>query len=59
MRVKIGDRWHDVSSASPICIELSECDRRNIAAMSPTATKYAVFTDDDPRSPEQKLEWMS
>ena len=58
MRVKIGTRWHEVASDSALCVELTEADRRNIAAMAPDATKYAVFSDDDPRSSAEKFDWM-
>lgn len=58
MRVKIGNRWHDVVSDGPLCVELTDADRRNIAAMVPHATKYAVFSDDDERSSDEKREWM-
>lgn len=58
MRVKFGDQWHSVSADAAICIELTDADRRNIANMHPSATKYAVFADNDPRTSDAKLEWM-
>lgn len=58
MRVKIGARWHEVASDNALCVELTEADRRNIAAMAPNATKYAVFSEDDARTSAEKLEWM-
>lgn len=39
-------------------VEFSEDDKRNIARMLPEVTKYAVFTDDDNRTREQKRDWM-
>lgn len=58
MRVKVEDRWHEVTPTSAICVELSDADRRNIANMADGATKYAAFSDADPRDPAAKLEWM-
>lgn len=58
MRVKVGEQWHEVTADAAICVELSSADRRNIANMLPEATRYAVFSDSDRRSPEEKLAWM-
>jgi hypothetical protein len=58
MRVKIGDTWHEVTATSPICVELTLADRRNISAMLPEATKYAVFAGDDVRDAAVKRDWM-
>lgn len=58
MRVKVGDEWHAVESGKPIMVELTDADRRNIAAMLPEATKYACFDDSAPLSPDEKFAWM-
>ncbi|MBB3910847.1 hypothetical protein [Sphingomonas desiccabilis] len=58
MRIKIADTWHEVKLGTPIMIELSQADRRNIANMAPTATKYACFADGEPMSVDQKRDWM-
>lgn len=58
MRIKIGDTWHEAEPGKAIMVELSDDDKSNLSRMAPEATKYAVFTDDDPRTREQKLEWM-
>lgn len=58
MRVKVGDRWHEVTPDAALCVELTEADRRNIANMAPWATKYAAFADDDPRDRDAKMKWM-
>lgn len=48
MRVKVGDRWFEPAKGVPVMIELTEGDKRNIAAMEPAATRYAVLVDGDP-----------
>ncbi len=45
MRVKLGDRWHEVGPGHPIAVELTLKDRDNIANMLPEATRYGVFPD--------------
>lgn len=45
MRVKLGDRWHEVGPGHPIAVELTLKDRDNIAKMLPEATRYGVFPD--------------
>jgi hypothetical protein len=44
MKVKIGETIYD-SVEQPIVVILSEADKRNIAGMSPTATKYCAGPD--------------
>lgn len=58
MRVKVGQTWYEVSAKTPILIEMTDSDRKNIAAMDPTCTMYAVFAEDDPLTTEQRLQWM-
>lgn len=58
MRVKVGDRWHAVDTTRSLMIEVSEADRRNIAAMAPDARFYACFDDRDSLSADEKLAWM-
>ena len=57
MKVKVGDTWYDANE-QPLCVELSEQDKINIANMDPEATKYAVFPEVDETTKEWKLEWM-
>ena len=45
MRVKVGNVWHEASPNSPIAIELSDADKRNIAAMHPECSRYGVFAE--------------
>lgn len=42
MKVKIGSKTYD-STIEPIMIVLSEQDKKNIAIMLPSATKYCSF----------------
>lgn len=58
MRFKVGNSWFFVGPAQALMIELTEADKKNIAAMVPGATKYAAFDDHDPRSNEERLAWM-
>lgn len=58
MRVKVGQTWYEVTATTPILIEMTEADRRNIANMDPSCTMYAVFGDGDPLTPAQRLQWM-
>lgn len=58
MKVKIGGHWYD-SEKQPICIDLTEQDKKNIAAMDPDYTKYAVFPDASELEPRQMFDWMS
>lgn len=58
MRVKIGNDWYGATPTQPIMIELTENDKRNILNMHPNATKYAIFSDQDKSSREEKQEWM-
>lgn len=58
MRIKIGDTWHEAKAGAPIMIELKPQDKKNIENMLTEATKYAIFTDDEPMTVQEKLEWM-
>ena len=58
MRVKIADTWFAVTPTTPIMVELSESDRRNIANMAPDATKYASFHADSFPSVGARNDWM-
>lgn len=59
MRIKVGDTWYEPEKGQPIMVELMPKDRENIKNMAPGFTCYAVFTDDDELTNEQKLEWMN
>lgn len=59
MRVKVGNTWHECNPGQPIMVELTDADKRNIAGMAPSATRYAVFDDADQTTPAEKLDWMS
>ena len=59
MRVKIGDVWHEPTGGSPVMIELNESDRRNLANMAPSATRYASFADDETMTADEKIVWMN
>lgn len=58
MRVKVGDKWFICQTDQPIMIELEAQDKVNIMCMSPDATKYALFHEQDERTTEEKIEWM-
>jgi len=58
MRVKIGDIWYD-SNETPICIYLTDQDKRNIADMLTECSKYAVFPDDKAMSADEMRAWMT
>lgn len=58
MRVKIGDQWFEPTPGAAIMLEIDAYSRGHIAHMAPDATKYAVFSDDDPRTDAEKREWM-
>ena len=58
MRIKIGDRWFEATPEQPVMIELTAADRTNIGGMLPTATRYAIFDDADPRSIAEKSRWL-
>lgn len=58
MRVKIGDDWFGATPDQPIMIEMNDQDKRNIRNMHPDATKYAIFSDLDERTREEKMKWM-
>lgn len=59
MRVKVGDDWFESEVGAPIMIELGAQDKVNIKNMLPSATKYAIFVDEDLLTREQKLDWMA
>lgn len=53
MRVKVGSAWHEVHPGSPLAVELTEADKRNIVAMHPECSRYAVFDE-----PDRDRDWM-
>jgi len=55
MKVKIGDTYYD-SEDHPIMIVLSDADKRNIANMHPSATKYCVY--DSSMDNKTIMDWM-
>lgn len=57
MRVKVGETWHCATADTPIAVELSSADRRNIAAMAPEATRYGCF-EKGPMTSEQMSAWL-
>ena len=58
MRVKIADKWFDVTPDTPIMVVLTEADKTNIANMPPDATYYACFDGEDHRTEECRVAWM-
>jgi len=58
MRVKVGNDWFQCEPGKPIMVELTDQDKKNISAMLPQATRYAIFDDDDNLANEQKFAWM-
>ena len=44
LTVKVGDAWYS-SQSQPICIVLSDSDKRNIAAMNDDCNRYASFPE--------------
>ena len=58
MRIKIKDKWHNISPDKPIMIQLSDADKRNIANMHPDCDRYAVFHDDDTMRSNDREVWM-
>lgn len=60
MRVKIGNTWYN-SDDQPICIQVSEGEQRQIAALDRSVAsqgKYAKY-DDKHITGEEILDWMS
>lgn len=47
MRIKVEDTWYDAENM-PICVELTQADKENIANMAPEATRYSAFPEDFP-----------
>jgi len=58
MRVKVGHQWFECTIRTPLMVELTPADRVNISRMPEDATRYAVFSDHDPRSREECFAWM-
>ena len=55
MKIKIGDKIYD-GEKEPIMVILSDCDKANIANMSPECGKYCEFPES---SDEKEIEkWM-
>ena len=60
MRVKVGDQWFEAGPGRPVMVELTPADRRNIANMAESATRYALFHDADAAVPsDRKYGWMA
>ena len=57
MKVKVGNNVYSTIDF-PLMIILDEQDRKNIANMSPTATKYACFPASDKRTVGEREKWM-
>ena len=58
MRVKVGNEWFETIPKQPIMVELTQQDKLNIQDMLPSASKYAVFSDEDEMDEGSKLSWM-
>lgn len=44
MKVKVGNTIYD-GEVEPVMVILTEQDKKNIANMAPTATRYCVYPD--------------
>lgn len=58
MRVKIGDTWYEPTPEIPICVELNQKDKENIANMPEGATRYGLFHDDTTMNVAERMAWM-
>lgn len=58
MRVKVKDTWYECLPGQPIMVELSPGDKENVRNMSPEATRYALFDENDGRTIDEKFAWM-
>lgn len=59
MKIKVGDQWFECQPDQPIMVVLEEGDKRNIAAMDPDCSKYALFDDADGLSRDEQFAWMN
>ena len=59
MRVKLNNTWHDVAPGQPLAVELTDADRCNIAQMLPEASRYAVFSADEPMTRDEMRAWIA
>ncbi len=57
MRVKVGETWFDWRDV-PICVELSDDDKRNLSNMPAHCTRYALFPEDTTMTQDEMREWM-
>ncbi len=58
MRVKVGDTWYSAFPNRPIMVELSPHDKNEIANMATHENRYAIFTDKDDTTVEEKTKWI-
>ncbi len=58
MRVKVGDTWHSAFPNRPIMVELSPYDKNEIKNMASSENRYAIFTDKDSTTDEEKASWI-
>ena len=58
MKIKVGNTIYD-SDEEPVMVILTEQDKKNIANMTPEATKYCGWPDDQDWTPDAILKWMS
>lgn len=58
MRLKIGNTWYEATLENPIMVELTDMDKENIANMTATASRYAVYVQEPADITEEQLKWM-
>lgn len=61
MKVKVGDVVYESTKDQPIMVILTDQDKKNITAMHPEATRYAIFSDESGgKYPDKKSQfaWM-
>ena len=59
MRVKVGDTWHSAFPNRPIMVELTLHDKNEIKNMAVGENHYAIFTDKDSTTAEEKGDWIN
>ncbi len=59
MRVKVGNEWFEVTPDAPIMVELTDQDKKNIANMHRSCSKYACFDDYDSKDEDEHYAWMN
>ena len=57
MRVKIGEKWYEVSKGQPIMVELEYWDRENFRQMG-VASRYACFASAETSTVPEREKWM-